>query len=136
MTTMASTMTTTATMMAMEAATVQDAVAVALLEEEGAALEMVRMYKRQMDGIYAVLIQHRHNLPAELMEEGEELFSGWEEELHANLPFQRLGAIEEAQVMAELCDSTEMLGKVRGIFVELWEGMYVNTRRDDVKWRC
>ncbi|GBG69549.1 hypothetical protein CBR_g4383 [Chara braunii] len=71
-----------------------------------------------------MLIQHQHNLPADLLEEGEELFSGWEKELRENLPFQPLGAIEKAQVTAELGGCIEVLGKVKGILVELWEGLH------------
>ncbi|GBG58868.1 hypothetical protein CBR_g267 [Chara braunii] len=121
-------------MMAMEAAIMQDAAAAAAFEEEETPLEMVRMHRRQMEDIYAALIQHRHNVSPELLEEGEELFVGWEE-IHANLSLQRLGTAERAQVMAELRDCTEMIGRVRGIFVELWEGLYENTRREDSKRR-
>ncbi|GBG84315.1 hypothetical protein CBR_g38285 [Chara braunii] len=116
--------------MDMEAAIMQDVVAAALLEEEETPLELVRMYKRQMEDMYAVLTQDCCNLPVDLLEEGEELFIEWEEELHENFPLQRLGSTESAQVIAELRDCTDMFGKVRGIFVQLREGL---TRSDDWK---
>ncbi|GBG59828.1 hypothetical protein CBR_g54930 [Chara braunii] len=105
-------------------------IAVSSPDEEEAALEMVRMYKRQMEEIHAVLTQHRHNLSAELLVEGEEMFIGWEEELHENLSLQRLGCTERAQVTAGLRDCSE-----GGIFLELRAGLHANTRIDDLK-RC
>ncbi|GBG68923.1 hypothetical protein CBR_g3622 [Chara braunii] len=122
--------------MAMEAASVQDAIAAAMLGEEGAALEIVRMHKQQMEEIHTALIQHRPNLPADLLGEGEELVSGWDAELHADLSSQRPGAIEKAQAMVELGGCAEVLKKVRRIFDELREELYGSLRCDDVKGCC
>ncbi|GBG91427.1 hypothetical protein CBR_g52383 [Chara braunii] len=112
-------------MTAMQAAIMQDEAAAALLDEEEAPSEVVRMHKRQMEEIYDVLTQHRQDLSAELLEEGEEVLNGWEEEIQLNFSFQRLGATERAQVMAEMCDCAEMIRKLQGVFVELWEGLHV-----------
>ncbi|GBG71397.1 hypothetical protein CBR_g8817 [Chara braunii] len=122
--------------MATEAASMQDALVAAGFGEEGAALEIVQMYKRQMKEIYTTLIQQRHNLPADLLDEGEELVGGWEEDLDADLPSQRLGVIENEQVMAELGVCAEMMKKVKGIFDELREGLYGGVRCDDVEKCC
>ncbi|GBG64677.1 hypothetical protein CBR_g46219 [Chara braunii] len=122
--------------MAMEAASMQDALVAAGFGEEGAALEIVQMYKQQMEEIYTTLIQHRHNLPTDLLDEGEELVGGWEEDLYADLPSQRLGVIENEQVMAELGVCAEMMKKVKGIFDELREGLYGGARCDDVEKCC
>ncbi|GBG85464.1 hypothetical protein CBR_g40106 [Chara braunii] len=89
-----------------------------------------------MEEIYTTLIQHRHNLPADLLDEGEELVGGWEEDLYADLPSQQLGVIENEQVMVELGVCAEMMKKVKGIFDELREGLYGGVRCDDVEKCC
>ncbi|GBG79790.1 hypothetical protein CBR_g30052 [Chara braunii] len=120
----------------MEAAAMQDAIAATMLADEGAALEIVRMHKQQMEELHIALIQHRGNLPADLLEEGEELVSGWDEMLHADLSSHRLGETEKAQVMAELGACAEVLMKVRRIFDELRDELYGSSRRDKVKGSC
>ncbi|GBG76686.1 hypothetical protein CBR_g22904 [Chara braunii] len=89
-----------------------------------------------MENIYAALIEHRHNLSPKLLEEGEELLIGWGEEIRANLVLRRLSTVGRAQEMAELSECTEMMGKLRVIFAELWEGVHDNTRCEDLKRRC
>ncbi|GBG69293.1 hypothetical protein CBR_g3992 [Chara braunii] len=91
--------------MAMEAASVQDAIAAAMPGEEGAALEIVWMHKQQMEEIHTALVQHRPNLPADLLEEGEELVSGWDVELHADLSSQRPGLLRRTGGDASMIDS-------------------------------
>ncbi|GBG89148.1 hypothetical protein CBR_g48855 [Chara braunii] len=114
-------------MMAMQAAIMQDEVAAALLEEEEAPLEVVRMHKRQIEELYEVLTHHQQDLSAELLDEGEEVLNGWDEEIRAHFSLQRLGITERAQVTAEMGDCAEMIRKLRGVFVKLWEGLHVKT---------